>query len=87
MIRYNAMGQEYNLVPVNGLESTRIHTGKKSILVKHPIDKINQAWYDWTMKGHYIQVAFSFLTPDEREFLLTGITPEEWSELFNEAPE
>ena len=29
-----------------------------------------------------IHVAFPHLTSDEREFILTGITPQEWDELF-----
>lgn len=32
----------------------------------------------------HVQLAFPLLTPDEREFLLTGITPEEWNGLFSE---
>ena len=32
--------------------------------------------------GALIQNAFDFLTPDEREFLMTGITPEEWDKMF-----
>ena len=28
--------------------------------------------------GELIQVVFPNLTPDEREFIKTGITPEEW---------
>lgn len=31
-----------------------------------------------------IQDAFPHLSDDEREFILTGITPEEWDELFAE---
>ena len=31
-----------------------------------------------------IQVQFPQLTPDEREFILTGITPIEWDELINQ---
>lgn len=33
-------------------------------------------------QGAKIQNAFPSLNPDEREFLLTGITPTEWRELF-----
>lgn len=29
-----------------------------------------------------IQDAFPDLSPDDREFILTGITPEEWDEAF-----
>ena len=34
--------------------------------------------------GALIQVAFPDLTADQREFILTGITKEEWDELFKE---
>jgi len=34
--------------------------------------------------GELIQVAMPNLTPDEREFIKTGITAEEWEELFGE---
>lgn len=34
--------------------------------------------------GALIQNAFPFLTPDQREFLMTGITPDEWDDLFSE---
>lgn len=37
-----------------------------------------EAWQD----GQLIQVALPYLTADEREFLMTGITPEEWEEAF-----
>jgi hypothetical protein len=32
----------------------------------------------------HVQNAFPMLTPDEREFILTGVTPEEWKDLFFE---
>jgi len=34
--------------------------------------------------GELIQRAMPNLTPDEREFIKTGITAEEWEELFGE---
>lgn len=37
-------------------------------------------------KGELIQDVFPLLSADEREFLMTGITPEEWDYLFNDAP-
>lgn len=40
-----------------------------------------QAWHD----GHgLIQNLMPNLTPDEREFIMTGIMPESWDELFSE---
>ena len=38
-----------------------------------------QKWRD----GMLIQHAMPTLTADEREFLMTGITPEEWDNLFS----
>jgi hypothetical protein len=34
--------------------------------------------------GNMIQSVFPHLTADQREFILTGITPEEWEEMFAE---
>lgn len=38
-------------------------------------------------KGALIQDAFPRLTAEQREFLLTGITPEEWETLKEEEEE
>lgn len=34
-------------------------------------------------EGVLVQIAFPQLTADEREFILTGATNEEWESLFN----
>lgn len=34
--------------------------------------------------GNLIQDAFPNLTPGEREFIMTGITPQEWDEMFHD---
>jgi hypothetical protein len=34
--------------------------------------------------GKLMQEAFHFLTAEEREFLISGMTPEEWKELFGD---
>lgn len=39
-----------------------------------------QKWMDWKM-GENIQKAFSELNPEEREMLMTGITPAEWDQM------
>ena len=36
----------------------------------------------WRVKGAHIQDAMPHLTADEREFLMTGVTPEEWHNAF-----
>jgi len=42
------------------------------------LDQINR----WN-SGELIQNVFTNLSNDEREFLMTGITPEEWDEVFD----
>lgn len=34
--------------------------------------------------GQLIQAVMPNLTPDEREFIMTGITPNEWDSMFGE---
>lgn len=48
---------------------------------------ITQAEYDAWKNGTLIQNAFPQLTPDQREFMMTGITAEEWDEMFGESEE
>lgn len=38
----------------------------------------------WKDEGVCIQKAMPHLTPGEREFIMTGITPEEWETMFPE---
>ena len=38
-------------------------------------------------KGALIQDAFPNLTPDEREFIKTGITPDDWDSMFGDGGE
>ena len=40
--------------------------------------------YDWEVEGMLIQQAMPNLTADEREFIKTGITPQEWSDIFGD---
>ncbi len=43
------------------------------------------AWKAGMLKGDpLIQDAFPELTADEREFILTGITSQEWDDMFSE---
>lgn len=45
---------------------------------------INEASYQSWLGGMLIQDAFPHLSPDEREFLMTGATPEEWEQEFGD---
>lgn len=33
--------------------------------------------------GEYVQTIFPHLTSEEREFIMTGISPTEWNKFFN----
>jgi hypothetical protein len=44
---------------------------------------ITQEQYDLYLNGVKVQDAFPHLSADDREFIMTGITAEEWNELFN----
>ncbi len=44
------------------------------------------AWHKY-QTGTFIQDAFPMLSDDQREFLLTGITRDEWDNLLGPEPE
>ena len=53
--------------------------------VEHTMDldvTVNQL-ISWE-KGELIQNVFHHLTPDEREFIKTGITPSDWNKMVGE---
>ena len=41
-----------------------------------------EQYESWTNRGVLVQNAFPELSVDEREFLMTGITPTEWKHTF-----
>ena len=43
---------------------------------------VRQGHIDHWLGGALIQDAMPHLDPDQREFLMTGITPDEWNEAF-----
>jgi hypothetical protein len=47
------------------------------------IDCTKEQYIDW-LSGASIQDVMPHLSADDREFLLTGITKEEWDSLFKE---
>lgn len=56
----------------------------RSMQMPIPIEKWDR-WLSLTPSERpHIQDYFPELTPDQREFILTGITPEEWDEAFND---
>ncbi len=54
----------------------------KIITFEFPIERLLQSWFDWQIKGKFIQEAFNYLNSDQREFIHTGLTPKEWNKIF-----
>ncbi len=54
-------------------------SGKTNVM---EIDVTLEQLSSWQVDGVLIQNAMPHLTPDEREFIKTGITPEEWDSAF-----
>ena len=54
-------------------------TGKEN---KMELVMTEKQYDDWRHGGVLIQNALPHLTQDEREFLISGVTPEEWDNLF-----
>lgn len=45
-------------------------------------DEFDAAFKSWKFEGVVIQDAFPTLNDEQREFIKSGITPEEWAEIF-----
>jgi hypothetical protein len=64
---------------------------KKSIIsgatTSREIDILPEDLKRWEAGGVLIQSVFPHLSADDREFLMSGITPEEWEEHFSEEDE
>jgi hypothetical protein len=82
-LRTNKLGHNYRLVQ-DGPDVTTIvnETLGKHIVVNHHKGEIDRAWYAWREERKFIQDAFPFLNADEREFIQSGTTPEEWDAMF-----
>jgi predicted MarR family transcription regulator len=49
---------------------------------EHSIEVPSEGFTRW-QSGTLIQVALPDLSPDDREFLMSGITPAAWDRIFN----
>ena len=83
VLRKNKMGLDYKISQDNTQDFTTIWQGRRSIQVKADVGQINRGWYAWFHEDKLAQDAFPFLNHAEREFLISGITPDQWNEMFN----
>lgn len=76
----NRLGLTIELTEL-GTVATNVTVDGKTIRVNWPIRVIADGIRAW-IAGAYLQDALRFLSADEREFLLTGTTPDEWNAMF-----
>lgn len=57
-------------------------SGKETTLELDITEEQLERFYNRRENGEYVQTIFPNLTPAEREFLLTGISPIEWENIF-----
>ena len=81
--RENPVGLNYTLVETSPNQTTIRLTGtQKSLVIDISVERISAMWYQWQMAGKFIQEAFKESSAEQREFLITGITPAEWNATF-----
>lgn len=62
-------------------------TGKHHVMDMPTVteERLAECWrFNYHGAGKHIQEVFPELSADEREFLLSGITAEEWEEMFTD---
>jgi len=77
MTNYDKPGPDYESIAVT---RTSQLSGIRRTLIFH------MRWDDYArwLDGELIQKALPYLTAEEREFLMAGITADEWDDLFEE---
>jgi hypothetical protein len=74
-------------MPFN-LTKRSLASGKEHTL-ELPLNEVEfgECMKDWKLHGRLIQDAFPTLSNEQREFIMTGIIPEEWAAAFPEEDE
>lgn len=86
--RENRLGMKYLIREVGYREIViQLKGTDKAFLIKSPMQVILAAWYKWQILDQRIQEAFAFLNDDEREFILSGLTPDDWNRIFKNEDE
>lgn len=72
---------DYEMIQIeNGMVTVAKTCSVKKI--SYAVTVTEKAWDEWKAKKKPVQEVFPELDADAREFLLTGMTPDEWYELF-----
>jgi len=81
--RENRLGMKYLIREVGHREIViQLKGTEKGILVKVPMQVVLASWYKWQVLDQRIQEAFTCMNDDEREFILSGLLPDEWNKIF-----
>lgn len=57
-------------------------SGVKTTLELDITEEQLERFFNRRENGEYVQTIFPNLTPAEREFILTGVSPKEWEQIF-----
>ena len=87
IIRISPRGLEFTLTEINANQTLVLDERGNSATINMPIAEMSRKWYKWQMRSLPIQEVFRELSADQREFLLTGITPEQWNAIFEDEEE
>jgi hypothetical protein len=77
MFKFERTGDKTKITYINPDESQ----DNVSMIMPLRFDEVRSKWNRWTHDEN-IQNVFTELNADEREFLMTGLTPSEWDEMF-----
>lgn len=69
--------QSYTVVERRSVLSGKVH----DMIIPLTPDDYDECMFEWR-NGRLLQDAFPTLTAEEREFIKTGITPDEWNSLL-----
>ena len=85
-----ALNSKEHLLAVESFDGTEFSVKARSCLtgqVSSMVLEITEAQvYDW-VNGASIQDAMPHMPPEDREFLMTGITAKEWDSMFSDEEE
>ena len=89
MVRELKAGKFYYTPGIAGPQSVLVTRASKltqvanSMMLPLTREEFEEGLVAWTY-GTLIQEAFPTLDADQREFMMTGVTPEEWNKAFGE---